>query len=267
MNLCQVAVNSLVRAAHELDSTVRDPRDTRAHRADLPEVVRNENDGSALGLKSVEPSIALLLECLVSDRQDLVDDHDLWLHVDRNGESEAHVHSGRVGANGRIDVFLELGEFDDAIEARVYVSLAETQQRSIEVDVLPSRVLRLKAGRQLQQSRQAAPDADLPPIRVENSRHQLQGGALAGAVRTDQAEGLTLLDLQADVGQRPTVLPFAEAPVKDYLFQRSVPLLIDAVLLVNPDELDCVFGHSPKPLPESAAAVWRRSDSRRPGIR
>ena len=62
--------------------------------------MRNEQQGFSLGLKLADALEALGLKGLVAHRQDLVYDQDIRVHVNGNGEGQAHEHAGRVGAQG-----------------------------------------------------------------------------------------------------------------------------------------------------------------------
>ena len=59
---------------------------------------------------------AATLELDVADRQHLVDEQDLCLHVGGDGETEAQVHPRRVALDRRVHELLEAGEGDDLVE-------------------------------------------------------------------------------------------------------------------------------------------------------
>ena len=62
---------------------------------------------------------ALALEVLVADGEHLVDDQDVGVDVDGDGEPESDVHAGRVVLHRRVDEALEPGEVDDLVELAV----------------------------------------------------------------------------------------------------------------------------------------------------
>ena len=70
---------------------------------------------------------AAALELGVADREHLVDEQDVGIDVDRDGEAEPHVHARRVVLHRRVDELLEPGELDDLVEARVELLLARAR--------------------------------------------------------------------------------------------------------------------------------------------
>jgi len=74
--------------------------------------VGHEDDRLAFALEPEELLKALLLEGRVADRQHLVDQEDLGLHLDRGGESEPDKHPGGVVLELEVDELLEFGECD-----------------------------------------------------------------------------------------------------------------------------------------------------------
>ena len=59
---------------------------------------------------------ALLLERRVADGEDLVDQQDVGVDVDRDREAEPDVHAGRVVLHRLVDELLDAGEVDDLVE-------------------------------------------------------------------------------------------------------------------------------------------------------
>ena len=94
-----------------------EPQRFVAETLDHAERVRDEQDRLAAPLELGELVEALVREAFVADGEDLVDEQHLRIDVDRDRESEAHVHAGRVGLHRRVDEVLHLGELDDLVEA------------------------------------------------------------------------------------------------------------------------------------------------------
>ena len=67
-------------------------------------------------LQAIELIEALLLKRGVSDREDLVDQEHVRVHLDGDREREAHVHAGGVVLELEVEELLELGEGDDLVE-------------------------------------------------------------------------------------------------------------------------------------------------------
>ena len=135
-------------------------RDLVAEVPDRPERVRHDHDGLAAVLELGELLGAPALELLVADREHLVDEEDVRIHVDRDREAEPHVHARRVVLHRRVDEVLEPGEPDDVVEARVELLLREPEDRAVEVHVVAARQLGVEPGAELQQRRDLALGAD-----------------------------------------------------------------------------------------------------------
>ena len=89
--------------------------------------MRDEQDRLAPPLELGELVEALVRERLVADRQHLVHQQDVGVHVDRDREPEAHVHAGRVRLDGRVDEVRQFGELDDLVEALRDLALGEAR--------------------------------------------------------------------------------------------------------------------------------------------
>ncbi len=66
---------------------------------------------------------------------------NLRLEVRGDGEGEPHVHAARVALDRRVDELLDFRERDDLVELTVDLALAHSEERAVEVDVLPAREL------------------------------------------------------------------------------------------------------------------------------
>src|SRR5205807_9975782 len=102
------------------------------------------------------------LERLVADGDDLVDQQDVRVHVDRDGEAEADVHARGVVADGVVDEVFDSGEGNDVVELAVDLPRGEPEDRPVQVDVLAAREVGVEAGSDLEQGADAALDDDLP---------------------------------------------------------------------------------------------------------
>ena len=70
-------------------------------------------------LEVEDPADALALKRLVAHGEDLIEQEDISVDVDRDGESEPHVHSGGVGSDREVDEPLELAERHDLVETAI----------------------------------------------------------------------------------------------------------------------------------------------------
>ena len=86
---------------------------------DLLRGVADEDDRASLFAELGDALHALALERLVADRQDLVDEEDVGIGVDGDGERQPHVHARGVELHGRVDEVADAAEGDDRVELRV----------------------------------------------------------------------------------------------------------------------------------------------------
>jgi hypothetical protein len=106
----------------------------------------------------------------------------------------------------RVEEFPDTGEFDDLVELRLNLTPLHSEDGAVEEDVLAAGQLGIEAGAYLEQAADAAADDRASLGRRRDPRQHLQERRLAGAVRADHAEHLALVDLEADVPQRPDLL-------------------------------------------------------------
>ena len=154
-------------------------------------------------------------------------------------ERQSHVHAGRIVLYRLVDERPDAGEVDNFIEASSELLLRKAQDRPVEEDVFPPRQLRVESRTELEQGRHLAGHRDQALVGPENPGHALEHGALARAVLSDQAEGLTLVDLKRHVSEGPEVLSDDPPAAHDGALERVVALLEQAELLGDPDDLDC----------------------------
>ena len=102
---------------------------------------------------------AFLLKLGIADRQHLVDDQNLGLQMRRDREGEPNIHAAGVALDRRIEKFLDLGKGDDLVELASDLGAAHAEDGAVEIDVLASGELGMKAGADLEQAGDAALDA------------------------------------------------------------------------------------------------------------
>ncbi len=208
-----VGVDYLGCGAAVHDASGMQPHHLAAQAANGVQVVAHQDQCLALGEQFLDLADALALEVLVADRQHLVDEHDVVVHVGGDGEAQAKLHAGRVGAHREVDEVLELGELDDLREDRGDPLFGQAHDRAAEADVLAAREVRVKGHVQVQQAGSARAHLQVAFGGGGDAREQPQQRGLAGAVGADHAKGLAPRDREVDVPQRPeldVVLAVAE---------------------------------------------------------
>ena len=83
----------------------------------------NKNNGFAFAFEFVDFIQAFGHKGGVADGQHLVDQQDVRVHVDGDGKSQSHVHTGGVGLHRVIDKIFQFGKFNDVGEFFLYFFL------------------------------------------------------------------------------------------------------------------------------------------------
>ena len=90
----------------------------------------DENDG-LFAVEAGEVLVALLLEGGVADGEDFVEDEDVALGADGNGEGEADLHAGGVVLEFGVHEGLEFGEADDFVVHGVHLFVGEAEEGAV----------------------------------------------------------------------------------------------------------------------------------------
>ena len=176
------------------------------------QVVADEDQRLVVRQKVLDLAHALPLEVLVADRQDLVDEEHLVVHVGRDREPEAELHARAVGAHGVVDEALQFGELHHLRDELLDDLFGHAQHRAGEANVLPSRELGVEPEPEVQEARHRAVDVDPPLGGLRDPREEPEQGALPGSVCTDHSERGASPDLEVDVAERPELDVVAPVP-------------------------------------------------------
>ena len=155
-----VRADRLARVAVERDLALPQEHGAVAQPLDRLRVVGDEQDRPAAVLELGDLAEALALELLVADGEHLVEQQHVGLDVRGDREAEAHVHARRVGAHRQVDELLELGERDDLVHHLAHPRARQAVDRAVQVDVLAPAEVRVEAGAELEQRRDAAAGLD-----------------------------------------------------------------------------------------------------------
>ena len=147
-----------------------DPGDVLAELLDLTEPVADEHDRATVAAELVDLLGAAALEALVADRQHLVDQQHVGFDVRRDGEAEPDEHARRVVLDRRVDELGEAGELDDVVEAGGDLLLRQSEDRTVEEDVLPTAQLGVEPGAEFEQGRHPSFDQHLALLRLRGCR-------------------------------------------------------------------------------------------------
>ncbi len=211
----------------------------------LGQPVTDEDRRAAARAELVHAFEAATLELLVADGEHLVDDQDVGLDRDRDGESEPSLHARRVRLDGVVDALLETGELDDLVES----------SRRVRRATCPRMVpLRKMFSRPLSSGWKPAPSSSKAETRPSDSHGALVGNedagqhlehrALAGAVGADQPDRRPGGHLERDVAQCPELVVHVGTPAQDRLLEGGAALVVDAERLPQAVDDDVSCGHS-----------------------
>ena len=90
-------------------------------------------------------------------------------------------------------------------------SLGQPEDRRVQVDVIAAAELVVEPAAQFQQGGDASADFDRAGRRAEGPGNDLQQGALAAPVASDDADALALGDVERDAAQGPELAEIARA--------------------------------------------------------
>src|SRR5262245_42608187 len=96
----------------------------------------HEHDCLAFVAEARERHAALLLKALIADSEDLVEQEDVEVDLDRDRVREAQLHPGGEVLELLVDEALELRELDDLVEASLELSRAQPEERAVDADVV-----------------------------------------------------------------------------------------------------------------------------------
>ena len=209
------------------ESAVVEPADRVAHVAHEHCVVADQQDCGATLAQHVHVIHAPPLKLFVADGDDLVDQQDLRVDVDRHRKAESDVHAARVDLHRFVDEVANAAEVDDLVHRRVHVFAAQPEHGAIEVDVLSAGEIRVESRPEFEQGRETAFGCDGSLGGAVDVGHQSQQGRFAAAVVADQAEERVGFDVQVDVSEYPEVVDIRRASdAKDGLLQAAWPVAI-----------------------------------------
>ena len=171
-----------------------------AEALDRVHVVRDKDDRLALALEAVELLEALLLEGCVADGEDLVDQQDLCLHLDRGCEGQAHEHPRGVVLQLQVDELLQFREGDHVVKAPPRLTAAEAEHDGVDDHVVARRQVHVEAHAQLDEGRQPTGHGDAPAVDAVDAGDALQQRALTAAVAAHDPEELAAGDLKCYSG-------------------------------------------------------------------
>ena len=114
----------------------------------------------------------------------------------RNRERQPDIHPGGVKFHRRIDELFDFGEINDRVEVSIDFRLFHSQNRAAQEDVFATSEFGMKTCSDLEQASNAAADSGETGRRLGDARENPQQRAFAGAVVSDQPDGLAMFDFE-----------------------------------------------------------------------
>ena len=126
----------------------------------------------------------------------------------------------RVGLERLVDDVSQFAEIDDLVDPRIDLGSRHAEAKPSQIDVLAAAEIGMKPGPEFENGADPAGDFNFSAARGQRTGQDLEQGALAGPIPTDQSEYLATAKLERDVSQCPKFLgsdPAREQTRKDIL--------------------------------------------------
>lgn len=169
--------------------------------------VGNQDETHAILTQLRNPCMALFLECLVTHGQNLIGQEDVRLEMDGYREAQTHLHAGRVVFQRRVDEVAKFGKVNDLWYSGADLAVGEAVEAGIQKDVFITTQLGMKAHAKLNQGGYPAVGANLSAAGLQYAGNDLEQGTFAGAVVTEQAQRLSLLQGKTHIAQGLETFP------------------------------------------------------------
>jgi hypothetical protein len=166
-------------------------------------VVGHEHEGFAGVAFLVEDVHTFLGEGGVADGEHFVDQHDVGVCLDHDGEGEPDQHPGGVVLELELDELVEAGEVEHGVEALLCFAAAEAHHDAVQRDVLAGGELGVEADAELDEGGEPAGHADPAAVGAVDAGQDLQQRRLARPVAAHDPEELAPPHLERNPPQRP----------------------------------------------------------------
>ena len=186
----------------------------------------DEKDRAALRARLAQRVKALALEGAVADREHLVDQQHVGVHVHHHGEGQAHLHARGVVLELQLGEALELGELDDRVVALARLRGREPEHHGVDQHVVARGEVGVEAHAQLDEGRDPAAGPDLAGVGPVDAGHALHERGLAAAVAADDPEELARAHVDRDPAQGLELLLRAGAERMQRTLLERVHLLV-----------------------------------------
>ena len=173
-------------------------------------IMRNEQDCSTFSGGDVfHLADGFLLELGIADGEDFVHDEDLRIQEGCYGKAQTDSHTGGITLHRGVDITFTAGEIDDLVQLGLDLMTRHAKDGAVHKDILPAGHLAMEACADLQERTDTTVGTDSAGSRAGDAGEEFEQSRFAGAVLTDDADDIALLDLEIDVAKRPDVFGVA----------------------------------------------------------
>src|SRR5262249_50532418 len=135
-------------------------QDPAAKRLDCRHIMTDQQYGAIPSGYFRHFAEAFLLKIGVTDGQHFIDDQYAGIEMGGDSECKPHIHAGGISLHRRVEEFFYAGKIDDLLEFRIDLFSGHPENGAVEINVLASGQLGVKAGTDFQQTADAAADFD-----------------------------------------------------------------------------------------------------------
>lgn len=159
--------------------------------------VTDKNDRFSFLFEFFHLCKAFIREAVVSNRKRFVNDQDIRIHVNGDGESKAGFHAAGVSPERQVDMLADVSEVDDILEHRVDLLLREAQKDAFVSDVFQTGEIAVHSSGSGKHA-DLAVDCEFPFIGIGYSGYDTGKSGFSGTVQADHAQDLAFGKLKID---------------------------------------------------------------------
>src|SRR6185436_435650 len=145
IDLRQVSIDRLVDLSLRHDSSLLDDQRLLADTSHRRHVVTDKKYRPPLNADVAHLLKTLLLKLRIADCEHFVDQQHFRLEMRRDAKRKPHVHTTRIAFHRRVEKLLNFSKAGDLVKLAVDLGLAHAEDRAVEIDVLATGQLRMKA--------------------------------------------------------------------------------------------------------------------------
>src|SRR3569833_1116199 len=145
----------------------------------------------------MHPAKTLLLKRRVANREDFIDEENVGIRIDGDRKRQPHLHPRGIDSERFVEEILSnTGEFHDLIEKLRGSLASQSEQGSVEENILRAGEVRVETGAELKKSGNAAIHRNRAGVGPRKACDQAEQRALARAIRSADRHTLAVAELE-----------------------------------------------------------------------